>query len=250
MHIPDADSFRSVDRTCLGLKEFATREAHGLVWIHPTADRSPNIDEYLSGLGPELDGYDTGAFHLYATRRVEQPFNWKIAIDTFLEPYHFAILHRTTVAPIFVHNVCLFEPFGHHLREVLPRHTVHDMHQRPESEWDLIPHTAVVYVLFPNTVLVAQLDHLEIWRINPLAVDRCEITMGLLTPEPAETDAARRHWARNVDLVMKTVLEEDFVVGAGIQSGLAAGGLAEVTFGRNEPALAHFERQVAAALAA
>jgi phenylpropionate dioxygenase-like ring-hydroxylating dioxygenase large terminal subunit len=38
--------------------------------------------------------------------RFDLAFNWKLLIDTFFEPYHFPVLHRNTVGPIFVSNLC------------------------------------------------------------------------------------------------------------------------------------------------
>jgi len=42
---------------------------------------------------------------------------------------------------------------------------------------------------------------------------------------------------------------EDFPVGEGIQAGFASKAQTEMVFGRNEPALAHFERSVNEAVA-
>ena len=48
---------------------------------------------------------------------------------------------------------------------------------------------------------------------------------------------------------MRTVLEEDFPTGEGAQAGFMSGsGRSHIVFGRNEPALAHFETVMAAAL--
>jgi hypothetical protein len=155
------------------------------------------------------------------------------------------------VGPIFFPNLCLFEAFGPHLRETLPRRTIEGLRGTPEAEWDLIPHTALVYVLFPNTVLVMQIDHVETWRVFPAAdkVDECVMYLDFFVPEPAETESAKRHWDNNMDLTIRTVDMEDFPVGEGIQAGFASNAQTEMVFGRNEPALAHFERSVNEAVA-
>jgi len=54
------------------------------------------------------------------------------------------------------------------LRETLRRRSIETLRQQPEAEWPLVPHTALVYVLFPNTVLVMQADHVETWRVYPV----------------------------------------------------------------------------------
>ena len=178
--------------------------------------------------------------------------NWKMVVDTFLEPYHFPVLHPQTVHPLFFPNLSLFEPFGPHLREVFPRRTIVELRDRPESDWDLVAHTAVIYVLFPSTVIVMQADHAEIWRIFPDAdrSDSSVVHLHFYIPEPAETDSARaHHWDRNLELVLRTVEEEDFPTGEGIQCGLRANAQTEIVYGRNEPALQHWQRTVAGAIA-
>ena len=60
----------------------------------------------------------------------------------------------------------------------------------------------------------------------------------------AVTDDARRHWDRNLDLLLVTVNDEDFPVCLDIQDGLRSGAQACVTFGRNEPALGHYHHAI------
>jgi phenylpropionate dioxygenase-like ring-hydroxylating dioxygenase large terminal subunit len=252
--IPHGSNFEGMDKDHRGLVELPAVERDGLIWVVPTpnANAKLDIDAHLAGLGPELANYGLAGYHHHETRIMHRKLNWKIVIDTFLEPYHFAFLHADTVGPIFFPNLCLFEAFGPHLRETLPRRTIETLRAKPEAEWDLIPHTALVYVLFPNTVLVMQGDHVETWRVFPNAdkVGECVMYLDFFVPEPAETESARRHWDRNMDLTIRTVDEEDFPVGEGIQSGIAAKAQSEMVFGRNEPALAHFERSVTEAVTA
>jgi hypothetical protein len=97
-----------------------------------------------------------------------------------------------------------------------------------------------------------QIDHVELWRVYPVAdkVDECVMYLDFLIPQPVETESAKRHWERNMDLTIRTVDEEDFPVSTGIQSGMASKAQSTLVFGRNEPALAHFQRSINEALAA
>jgi nitrite reductase/ring-hydroxylating ferredoxin subunit len=248
--LPHRQAFGRIDTEEYGLRPLPAFEKDGLVWVCPTPGRQFDIDDHLAGLGPELAAYGLEGYHHYETRTIQRRMNWKLVIDTFLEPYHFAFLHTDTVGPIFVPNLCLFEAFGLNLRETLPRRSIVDLKELPESEWNLITHSAIVYVLFPNTVLVMQADHVETWRVYPLngAVDACVMSIDFLIPEPAATESARRHWERNMDLLIRTVVDEDFVASEGMQAGFASGAQEHVVYGRNEPALAHFQNSVKAAL--
>ncbi len=258
MGIPDSKSFTGMDKNSRGLTELPAVERDGMIWVIPEPNPEPgpdtalDVDAYLGGMAPELANYGLADYYHHETRILRRKLNWKIVIDTFLEPYHFGVLHADTVGPIFLPNLCLFEAFGPHLRETLPRRTIEGLRGAPEADWDLIQHTALVYVLFPNTVLIMQVDHVETWRVFPVAdkVDECVMYLDFFIPEPAETESARRHWDRNMELTIRTVDEEDFPVGEGIQAGFASKAQTEIVFGRNEPALAHFERSVIEALAA
>jgi nitrite reductase/ring-hydroxylating ferredoxin subunit len=254
MGIPHGDSFAGVDKASRGLTPLPAVERDGLIWVipDPDLDTKLNVDAHLAGIAPELANYGLADYHHLETRILRRKLNWKMVIDTFLEPYHFAVLHANTVGSIFFPNLCLFEAFGPHLRETLPRRTIEVLRDRPEAEWDLVPHTALVYVLFPNTVFIMQLDHVEAWRVFPVAdkVDECVMYLDFFIPEPATTESAKQHWKRSVELTIRTVDEEDFPIGEGIQAGFTAKAQTELVFGRNEPALAHFQRSINEAVAA
>lgn len=104
-------------------------------------------------------------------------------------------------------------------------------------------------LLFPNTVFIMQGDHLETFRVYPGAdANHSKTHVSLYTPQPATTDSARRHWRNNMDLLMATVEGEDFPLGENIQKDFSSGAQTHITFGRNEPALAHFHQTIDAAL--
>ena len=252
MGIPDQGSFAGIDKEDRGLVELPAVERDGMIWVIPTPGATLDPDDHLAGLAPELANFGLADYHLYETKVLRRSFNWKMVIDTFLEPYHFGVLHANTVGPLLFPNLCLFDGFGHNLRETLPRRSIETLRSLPEIDWDLITHTAMVYVLFPNTVLVMQIDHVELWRVYPVAdkVDECVMYLDFLIPQPVETESAKRHWERNMDLTIHTVDEEDFPVSTGIQSGMASKAQSTLVFGRNEPALAHFQRSINEALAA
>jgi hypothetical protein len=64
--------------------------------------------------------------------------------------------------------------------------------REPESGWDFLKHSAIVYTLFPNALLVWQGDHFETWRAFPIgnATDKCVAEAARFTPAPALSDKA------------------------------------------------------------
>ena len=249
--VPDRESFAGLDLAGRHLVELPAVEQGGMLWSALDPSIELDLDPFLSGLGPELASYRFESYVHYAQRTLARRMNWKMVIDTFLEPYHFPVLHSETVHPLFLPNLCLFDPFGPHLREIFPRRTITGLRARPESDWDLITHTAVIYVLFPSTVIVMQGDHAELWRIFPDArSDRREHhPPRFLYPRAGRDRQRAAPLDRNLDLVLRTVEEEDFLIGEGIQRGFLANPQAEVVYGRNEPALQHWQRTVAETLA-
>jgi len=248
---PDERSFTAIDRTTAGLRTLPVAEKYGLVWICPTPEPVIDSDRLLGGLATDFAAYDFDTFHHYETRLLQRRINWKLAVDTFLESYHIGVLHQDTIGPLFYANRSTFDDFGRNLRWILPRRTIGELRTVPEAEWDLISQAAIVYLLFPNTILVMAQDHLETWHMFPAGngVDETRMYVSLYTPEPALTESAKRHWNNNFDLLMATVENQDFPVSEGMQRGFYSGAQDAIVFGRNEPALQHYHRVIKSALA-
>jgi len=246
-HIPDERSFPGVKAERPTLTPLPVCEKHGLVWVMPTpatdGAASFDIDPWLGELADELEAYGFGSWTHYTTREIRTRMNWKLAIDTFHEGYHIGALHRKTIAPIFA-NATDFRAYGPHLRMAIPRSKITRLKDQPESQWDAIWNTALVYTMVPNAVFVVNGDHVELWRMFPdeNRPDRCVMTLSFYIPEPVASEERKRHWDANVDLTVRTVLEEDFPVGESIQSGFTSGAQSHTVYGRNEPAMIHYHR--------
>jgi len=225
-------------------------EKHGLIWVQASPGGAIDVDELLGGLAPEMAAYKLETYSHYKTATLAKDMNWKLVIDTFLETWHVATLHRETIASIFQPNVNVFDAFGRNGRMIIPRRSILGCKGEPESSWDFLKHSAIVYTLFPNALLVWQGDHFESWRAFPVgsAADKCITEAALFAPAPIVTDKDKRHWERNLDLLMRTVEAEDFPVCLDIQRGFAAGAQSHITFGRNEPALGHYHCSLRQAL--
>ena len=221
-------------------------EKHGLIWVRPSPGDRLAIELELGGLEADMAAYGFDGFHHYETRTLQKRMNWKLVVDTFLETYHVNVLHRNTIASIIQSNLGAFDGFGPNLRLIAARDNFDELRQMSEADWDLIPYSAIVYILFPNTVFLMQRDHLETWRVYPASdrVDQCRMYVSLYTPEPALTESAKRHWNANMDLLLATVEGEDFPLIEGIQQGFQSGAQDCITFGRNEPALAHYHKAI------
>lgn len=249
--IPCESGFAGIDAPSYGLRPLPVAEKYGMVWALPAAGGELDIDSHLDTMAKDLAAFGLETFSHYETRVLRPRLNWKLVVDTFLETYHINVLHKHTIAPILYGNLGAFDHMGRNLRLIGVRRTVDTLKTKPEREWDLIRHSAIVYVMFPNTVFIMQGDHLETWRIYPGdGADDSKMHVSLYTPEPPVTEKAKKYWDRNMDLLMATVLKEDFPLAENAQRDFHSGAQEHLTFGRNEPALAHFHREIRAALAA
>lgn len=249
----DMESFTGVDLADSGLAEYPSEERHGLIWFLPQVGGTLDVRSYLGDdLDDELAGYQEHARHVYRGEESEVDFNWKFAVNTFQELFHLNYLHKDSLEGAFIGNRATFHPFDPHHRVIAVRGTFPEMLEQPEDEHTVLPHAAIIYTLFPNTVLVWQIDHLEIWKFSPIAGDpyRSSVRLWLLTEHEPATEGSRRHWQQNWDITRRVVLDEDFVAMQRIQDNLLSGATDSIVYGRNEPGLQHFHEQITASLAA
>jgi phenylpropionate dioxygenase-like ring-hydroxylating dioxygenase large terminal subunit len=239
--------FEGLDRAAHGLTPLEVVEKHGLIWVRPTPGGPFDPDTLLHGMERDLATFGWSGYHHHATRAVRRWMNWKLAVDTFLESWHVPVLHRRTIAPVLHGGVAAFDQFGRNLRVIFPFRSIGELRHKPEREWNLVSQALIIHMIFPNTVLVMASDHLETWRIFPAGERPGEsvLQVSLYTSELAGTTRARAEWDRRLALLLGTVNDEDFPVAEDIQRGFVAGAQEHVTFGRHEPALAHFHRAIA-----
>jgi phenylpropionate dioxygenase-like ring-hydroxylating dioxygenase large terminal subunit len=243
--VADDDAFQQVDPDTLGLIQLPSEERHGLVWTVPTPGAKIDVRAYLGdALDREIGDQKLDAQVVFAEDTLVRPFNWKLAVDTFQEVFHVNILHAETLKGLFS-GLAAMEPFGRHHRFTAIRASFEKDFDPSDPEQSILPHASIVYLLFPNTVLIWQMDHIELWHIYPNAGNdnECVMRIFLLIPTAAD-ERAQRYWRRNWELLQQSVWKEDFDVMSEIQKNLIAGGLPSMVFGRNEAALQHYHRQV------
>src|SRR6185295_19651306 len=142
-------SFTGIDKATQGLMSLPAAERHGMVFVR-LSPGEVDIDGFLAGLGEEFDAYGFAGYSFFASEIISPRINWKFGIDTFLESYHLPALHRATVAPLIRGNLGAFETFGDHARLTFARHTSTEWDDKPDSQWEVLPHIVPVYRLLPN----------------------------------------------------------------------------------------------------
>jgi phenylpropionate dioxygenase-like ring-hydroxylating dioxygenase large terminal subunit len=242
--------FDDVAKESLSLHPIELREAHGLIFASAVRGADFSVEAVLQGAEEELAAYGLADTCAIETRAQEVAFNWKLVIDTFTEPYHIPWLHKTSIAPHYEFDRWIFDAYGDHGRFIGVRKSVAAELEKPAGEERrLLPHGTTQYLLMPNAVLCHQIDHIELWRVTPLAVDRTRVATTVFAPRAPESEKERAYWVKNLDVLLGVTNAEDFPAMARIQQNLASGAVPEVVYGKMEPALVHFHERVNAALA-
>jgi nitrite reductase/ring-hydroxylating ferredoxin subunit len=249
----DKVGFAGLDLAAHGLVPLPATDKHGMLYIRTRpGSESLDVDAALGPIAADMAALELGTYPLYSTDRVTPRINWKFAIDTFLEGYHIPHLHRKTIGPYFVGNCGVFKSGGLSGRLSVPKTSIETQRTLPEDARDYRRHVVSIYQLFPNALLIWQLDHIEIWRAFPATgsdrddPSRCEVEMTIY--RPAESTRPESYWEKNRDIAIRTVMEEDFPLGERMQIGFESGVTEEVIYGRNEPSLVHFHRSIRTAL--
>jgi phenylpropionate dioxygenase-like ring-hydroxylating dioxygenase large terminal subunit len=242
------DNFGPLDTSCFGLTEVAVAERYGLVYVRATPLRvnaePVDIDDVLGGLAPQFQewGFESGLAAPQVHDPVQTRSNWKLAVDGYLEPYHFASLHKTTVSRYNNSNQATFDAFGVNGVSGFLGRRINELASTPEEDWALMRHVQVIYTLFPNVILSVMQDHVEYSQIMPGPSVDTNVMYHLYFRYP-EWDAEEVHAKRFLN-TQWILTEEDIPMAEEVHRNLLSGGLPTLLFGRNEPALQHHHRSI------
>lgn len=238
------NAFPGLDRAEARLPELAVIERHGLLWLRLDGG-TVDFEGFAEGLDAELASFDLGAYVIERRETFDADINWKSVLDGFLEVYHFSPLHSNSIGPWFYANMSSFEKLRLNGRMVGVRKSIDTLVGTDFAEDVILPHIAVNYQVFPNTVIVWQGDHFEIWSSFPGdEPGRCHVQFMMLVT--AETkDSLKARWDRNMSIIRETVMGEDWAMSEKVQKGLPFIRNNEIVFGANEPALQHFYANLA-----
>lgn len=241
--VPESKNFGKFERSTRGLTELPCEERDGLIWAILTPGETLDLDAHLGPLASELAGFGLQNARSVTTRQLETG-NWKIAMDTYMENYHVAFLHRETFAPSTISNVSLVDYYGKHQRMIAPRKVLASV-KEPREVNDPISAMALNYNIFPNVVLLVTPEMAMLSRVVPGRDVNHSITVqeffsfGEFTSEEQEAMFKTR-----VELTYQAVSTEDYWITDGAQAGLRSGANETFLFGRNEVSLQNFHRQV------
>ena len=246
------DHFGDIDRDCHSLVELPAVEQYGLLFVHPQLDGIIDVDSLLGAeLAAEMESWRFDKLAYLGNDTYEAACNWKLAMDTFGETYHFTTLHQNSLITQFHGNVQAYDTFGRNHRMLLVKRTIDSLRELPEDEWDITTAALPVYWLFPNVQLMPFAEVCVMIRAYPDPVSPSRHTSQVsfyARPDMLEDSALSDALSYAVHRFGSIIRDEDYAASASQQVTADSSRVEHVIFGRNEPALHHYHNTYRAAL--
>jgi len=244
--IADARKFGEIDKQSKGLKELPCEERSGMIFASLTPGGKLDLDSFY---GNYLEDYAAAELKdwTFLGSRVIEGANWKIAFDGYLEGYHFAQLHPTTIFPRTPANMTHYEAIGPHLRIGFPQRSIGKLKELPRETWGNQENNGFdfVRIFFPNVSAFLAPELAQIAQLFPGPTPDKNRTVLLYArrnpPKDADDKAAIDGM---INFLRDVTYNEDYLIGLDIQKGLEAGAHENVVFGHNERGNQYFHEWV------
>ena len=231
------------------LVEIPCREVAGMIFVLlEGSDIDRKVADLVGAMRDEVAGYGISSLRYFGSRHTERSCNYKFIMDGFGESYHLKVLHKATIAPYYEGIAGLTDALGPVVRNIGVRSSVGKELEKSPVDQRFLRHATIQYMIPPNALLSHQVDHVQFWQIYPIGRDpgRCRVDLHLYWPPPIDEEG-RRKAEFNLDVLWEVTTTEDFPQSDRIYANLASGAIRELVFGRNEPALIHYHKEIARA---
>jgi phenylpropionate dioxygenase-like ring-hydroxylating dioxygenase large terminal subunit len=250
--MPGSNSFEGIVKADRGLICVPVVEYKGMIFVKAHAgEEEINIEAFLGSFAPEIAQLDFAKMRLVKETRLEIDANWKYALDTYGEAYHFNSLHPSSIGGTHFTDIMCYDDFDPHHRIAYPYKHVAEYMDRPEEEWPEEPFNAV-HLLFPNVILniwqIPEGHAYSIYRLYPgETVSSGFALTATYRPDSADAQSSDQPWIELHDFIEDIVINEDYSVSRDGQANLkhAPEGF-EVLYGSNEIALQNYHLRLAA----
>ncbi len=250
---PSKDAFAGCEIGARNLLEVPCAEHLGLIFVRAGGGDPIDAAAHVGTLGPVLE-----ALELHRATPVKKGIltadsNWKFALDTYGEGYHFGMLHASTIGQTNYTDICSIDQFGRNHRVAFPGNEVGDLVGLAETAW---PETnsGGVHYLFPNTIVFfgavgTDSFFTQVFRLFPDGVGKTRCQFAVYAPFGVESDAHRAMCTAAYDMTATVVQTEDYrVASTGYANLMTAPGDYHVVLGANEKALQTVHRHIADAI--
>jgi carnitine monooxygenase subunit len=248
--VPGKSHFGEIPEEYRRLVPISVEERGGFIWGVLTPGVEMNLEAHLGDMLPMIEQVGVDQFHYAGSRTLRGP-NWKIALDGYIESYHFNVLHKNTFGAIVSDDYSIYDEVGPHTRYVVPSPQLAKLRDIPESEWKASNFMMFAFNIFPQISM--GLDPREdprdqvftMAQVWPGDAPGSSVThLSYATPRPLTSDKEREAMSRYMDLNADIIEREDYWVGRAIQSGLPSMLGHKFIYGRMERMVQNFEKSV------
>jgi phenylpropionate dioxygenase-like ring-hydroxylating dioxygenase large terminal subunit len=233
------------------LMPVSAREWNGILFVQIEGEM--DLEAHLGDFAPLLAMMELGTAEPVKRGHIDCRANWKYALDTYGEGYHFASLHPNNIAITHLSDVAVFDPYGRHHRVSFPTKAMADLASKPHEEWPTTDYNGV-HFLFPNTVFfIGSVEpgktFVQLFRLFPSSVGQMRCQFAVYAPGGVRDEAHRRESEMGYDMTEQVVRTEDYA-----QSEQSFANLLEapedfhVILGSNEIALQRLHRNIGEAI--
>jgi phenylpropionate dioxygenase-like ring-hydroxylating dioxygenase large terminal subunit len=250
---PSKQAFAGCDISARDLMELPAAEWNGLLLVRASPGAPIDAAAHFGDLAPVL-----AALELHRAEPVKKGIltadsNWKFALDTYGESYHFTTLHASTIGQSFYSDVAAADRFGPHYRVSFPDKSVGALVGTPEAEWPARDYAGVHY-LFPNTIvffgsITPGVFFTQVFRLFPDGVGKTRCQFAVYAPFGIDSEDYRATCEMAYDATAEVVQTEDYrVASTGYANLMTAPDDYHVVLGANEALLQTVHASIAGAI--
>ena len=228
-----ADACFNAPASDTGLQPLTVCERFGIVMVGvDPAVTQAQVDNSLFEIADELDALGLAHFRALDRREYRVAANWKLVNDLSLESYHFATLHRDSVAQMLSPSA-VFDTFERHSRWAFPLKSIEDLAEMPEEKWPESLQGSCTYTLYPGVMLLINALGAQMIRAEPGAHPGESVVSYIGMHDPhSDPQAARQAYEFGGDVFAR----EDLPMAEACQRGINASHR-DLPLGKNEPLL-------------
>lgn len=226
-HAPEMAKTNDFDRGEICLPQLKVELWQGFVFAHYDHD-APPLAPSLKRLEEEFKNYDVEHMVSLPTLDVPgYPWNWKVMLENFMEPYHNAYLHKG------IHDFALGHGFVDHSPDenVIMHPTGFD---RPDGAFNpihqaLLPsiptltdeqRSRVMFAMIPPMMPLGVVpDHMFYFLILPSGAHKISLRIGLCVPPDS---LSVENFAKRIDWIVDGIMmynDQDVVADTSVQKG-------------------------------
>lgn len=215
-HVAVPRFFPRLRREEVGLAPLPCAVRHGFIWVVPSPNASFDAATWLGDFDDDLARFDLARHVVFRRSHTTRAAGWKLVMDVLLDGTHVKTLNARTLGRLLRED-SIADASGPHGRSARARRNLPEIANHPRDRWSLREYAVLVYLLFPNTVVVVHADAISVLSVFPATIETCEVVHTMLVPNDS------RDYEATWRLLDEDVLgSEDLPMAESVQAGLDA----------------------------